>query len=200
MNPTPRLPPLPISEWHEDAFEALNVLPGLPGKAQADPDAPGERAVANGFATLAHYPKLMKAFLLFNLHLGFGSTLSANLRELLVLRAAWLFRGRYVFVQHAAIAKQLGFTDTYIEKIKEGPGADGLGELDAAALCAVDELEIQGSISDDTWSTLDRLIGMHGIMDLIFTVGAYATVAKAFNSCRVPLEPDLAKTAREHGF
>src|SRR5512139_2874216 len=79
---TVRLPPLPADQWDDAVDESLSVM--LPAERR-NPEAAG-----NLLATLARHPKLTKAFLRFNLHLLFSSSLSPRLRELAILRVAHL--------------------------------------------------------------------------------------------------------------
>src|SRR5271167_2921874 len=62
---TMRLPPLPADQWDEAVERAL--APMLP--------ADGPRDANNALATFAHHPALAKAFLRFNVHLLYSSTL-----------------------------------------------------------------------------------------------------------------------------
>ena len=71
-----RLPPLPADQWDEAVQRAL--APMLP--------ADGPRDANNALATFAHHPALAKAFLRFNVHLLYSSTLPARIRELAILR------------------------------------------------------------------------------------------------------------------
>ncbi|MGZ4585891.1 MAG: carboxymuconolactone decarboxylase family protein, partial [Mycobacterium sp.] len=71
-----RLPPLPADQWDETAERALSAM------RRADEP----RDANNALATFAHHPALAKAFLRFNVHLLYSSTLPARIRELAILR------------------------------------------------------------------------------------------------------------------
>jgi 4-carboxymuconolactone decarboxylase len=75
-----RVPPLPADQW-DDAVD--HALSGLLPPERRNPEAAG-----NLLATLVRHPKLTRAFLRFNNHLLFSSTLPPRLRELAVLRVA----------------------------------------------------------------------------------------------------------------
>ena len=102
-------------------------------------------------------PVLMQAYHTFNGHILYTNTLDARQRELLVLRVAARRGAEYEWRQHVVIARDLGFTDADIERIAEGPHADGWSAIDAAMLRAVDELVADAEITDDTWA--GRLAG-----------------------------------------
>ena len=173
----PRLSPVPESEWDDETREMMAVLGGL-----------GEEGrVLNVFTTLAHHPKLLKRWNVFGAHVLIKTSLPERLRELLILRTGWVCRTPYEWGQHVIIARELGITDEEISRIAEGPDA-GWGELEAAALRAVDELSEQRTITDPTWEVLSRHLDPQQLLDLIFTVGQYTTVAMFTNAVRI--EPD----------
>jgi alkylhydroperoxidase family enzyme len=139
---------------------------------------------------LARHPELTKAFNTFNGHVLFATTLSPRQRELLVLRVATLRDATYEWAQHAVLADDAGLDREEVARIAEGPDA-GWSGLERAMLQAVDELVGEAKISDDTWSVLVRDLDEHPLMDLVFTVGAYDTLAMAFRSFGVELDEDL---------
>ena len=134
---------------------------------------------------------LAKAFLGFNRHILFETSLSDRDRELLILRVGWLCRAGYEWAQHVLLARQAGLSDEEIARIKDGPGAAGWSEEDAALLRAVDELHADAFVGDATWKQLATRFDERELMDLVFTVGVYALLAMVFNSLGVQLDPGL---------
>ena len=166
-----RLPPLPADQWDEATQRALSAM--------TNPDA------NNALSTLAHHPALAKAFLRFNVHLLYSSTLPARIRELAVLRVAHRRQCGYEWEHHASMAKRLGITEDEIEAVRRGEASD---EFERAVLTGVDELEEESQLSDETWAALGARLDDRQRMDYIFTVGCYATLAMAFNSFGVEVE------------
>ncbi len=171
----PRVSPLPEGEWGDESQELLGRLEG-------------ERRVLNIFRTLAHHPKLLKRWTVFGNHVLFKNTLPARERELLILRTGWLRRSEYEWGQHVRIAKGSGISDAEIERVKEGPDADGWDEADAALLRAVDELIADAFITDETWQALAGRFETEQLIDVIFTVGQYNLVSMALNTLGVQLD------------
>ncbi|HLR93925.1 MAG TPA: carboxymuconolactone decarboxylase family protein [Jiangellaceae bacterium] len=166
-----RLGPLPPEQWDDDVDRALiGMLPA----ARRNPAGAG---VALG--TLVRHPKLTKAFLGFNIHLLFRSTLPERLRELVILRVAHRRGCTYEWTHHVIMGLEVGLTETDIEDLQHGTAA---GALDRTVLAAVDELEEQSRISDPTWSALAEHLDERQRMDLVFMVGCYGTLAMAFNT------------------
>jgi 4-carboxymuconolactone decarboxylase len=172
-----RLPPLPADQWDDAVDHSLSGM--LPADRRNPEDA------GNLLATLVRHPKLTRAFLRFNNHLLFSSTLSPRLRELVVLRVAHVTNCAYEWEHHVRMGKEEGLTDEVIEGIQRGEAAD---ELDRAVLLAVDELQDKASISDATWSALSEHLDERQRMDLVFTIGCYGALAMAINTFGV--EPD----------
>ena len=167
-----RIAPVPYEEWNADALDAFAVL------------APGRKMPpSNVLGLFARHPELAKAFLTFNKHL-FDSTLPVRIRELAILRVAWRRRCRYEWAQHVLIAKRAGVTD---EEIVQARSA-----ATTTLARAVDELDTQSRLSDQTYAELTYELNDRQLMDLVFTVGAYGLLAMAFNTFDVQLDPGLS--------
>ncbi len=186
----PRIAPRPPSDWDAEVLDALAVM----RRGDAEPAAGNQQAaprVVNALGLLMRYPALAKAFLTFNRHLLFNSSLSDRIRELLILRIAWLRRAEYEWAQHVLLARQAGLGQEEIEAVKQGPDAGVWEPLDAALLAAVDELHADAFISDTTWNRLAAGLDQRQLMDLVFTVGAYDLLAMAFNTFGLELDLGL---------
>jgi AhpD family alkylhydroperoxidase len=174
---TVRVPPLPADQW-DDAVD--HSLSGMLPPERRNPSGAG-----NLLATLVRHPKLTRAFLRFNNHLLFSSTLPPRLRELAVLRAAHLHHCEYEWAHHVRMGREVGLTDDVIDGIQRGEAAD---DLDRAILHAVDELQDKSVVSDETWAVLTERLDERQCMDLVFTIGCYGALAVAINTFGV--QPD----------
>lgn len=172
---TPRLAPLSDAELDAETRERF-----------------GRGPILNIFRTLAHHPKLLKRWLVFGNHVLARSTLAPRERELAILRIGWLCRAGYEWGQHAVIARDVGLTDAEIERVADGPDAQGWNESERVLLRAVDELRADAFLSDATWNALAKHFTTEQVLDLIFAVGQYQLVSMALNSLGVqPDSPDL---------
>jgi alkylhydroperoxidase family enzyme len=187
---SPRIPPLPPDEWSDDVMQAIAVLRPAGATGELRRSKGGPKGL-NVLGTLAQHPALMHAYHSFNGHILYTNTLSARQRELLVLRVAARRGAEYEWQQHVHIARDAGITDAEIERITEGPQADGWSRFDAAMVRAVDELVDDALITDATWAVLAGELDRRQLMDLVFTVGAYDLLAMAFKSFGVELDADL---------
>jgi alkylhydroperoxidase family enzyme len=172
---TPRIAPLPESEWDAETREIL----------QRSASASGGRPL-NIFATLARHPKLLKRWLVFGAHVLAKSTLPARERELLILRTGFLCRCHYEFHQHTRIGLASGLSVEDIRKVTLA--LDGWNGRDRALLRAADELHAGQTISDETWMALRESLSDPQILDLLFTVGQYTLVSMVLNTLGVQIE------------
>jgi len=188
---SPRIPPLPPDQWGDDVRAGIAALRPAGATQELRRSQGGPRGI-NVLGTLAQHPALMQAYHAFNGHILYTNSLEPRQRELLVLRVAARRGAEYEWRQHVHIARDLGFSDSDIERIAEGPHAAEWSPLDAAMLRAVDELVADAEITDGTWAELADELDRHQLMDLVFTVGAYDLLAMAFKSFGVELDDDLA--------
>ncbi len=174
----PRIPPLPESEQDEQARELLS---GVNVR-----DAPA----SNIFATLVRHPGLFRRWLPFGGKLLAGK-LPARDRELLILRTAIHCRAEYEWGQHRLIGLSAGLSESDVERVREGPDAQGWDDFDAALLRAADELHSEACISGATWDRLAERYDERQLIEVPMVVGHYHMVAFALNSLGVELEPGV---------
>jgi alkylhydroperoxidase family enzyme len=177
MLKTPRIPPLPESEWTPEVRDLLPRSSGVSGNSPL-----------NIFTTLARHPGLFKRWMVFGTHVLFKSTLPHRERELVILRTGWLCKSEYEFGQHTRIGRDCGLTDEEIRRITLGPDAPGWSEVDRVLLRATDELHERQVISDATWTALGATWNERQLFDLVFAIGQYTLVSMFLNTIGVQLE------------
>ena len=188
---TPRISPLPPTDWPPEMREALAVL-RPEGARHPRPKTEGRPKGLNVLGTMAQHPTLAKAFHTFNGHILFTSMLEPREREILVLRVAALRDCQYEWKQHVIQGGDAGLTTEEMERIAEGPDAGGWLAFEGALVRAVDELVAGARISDETWAALAADLDDQQLMDVVFTVGAYDALAMAMLSLGIELDDDLA--------
>jgi 4-carboxymuconolactone decarboxylase len=167
---TPRIQPLPESEWDDDVRTLLD------GRA------------INIFTTLVRHRGLYRHWLPFAGKLLMSGKLGARERELLILRTAVNCSAEYEWGQHVLIARQVGIHDDEIRRVREGPGDEGWSEQDATLLRAADELHAHAAIGDSTWAALSDRYDERELIELCMLVGHYHMAAFTLNSLRVQRE------------
>lgn len=204
-----RITPRPVEDWDEEVRDALSVLsarrsvqsasgPSSAGAegAPAQPSAGGGGAPAprpsDMIGIFAWHPSLTKHWLTFSHHLA-ESTLSDRVREMVIVRVAWLRRGEFEWAQHRKFARAAGMSDEELEALNEGPDAKVWGPSDATIVRAVDELCNDHYISDSTWGQLETQFDRKQLMDLVFTTTGYDLHATAFNTFGLQMPDGLER-------
>jgi alkylhydroperoxidase family enzyme len=176
----PRLPPLAPGEWDDVLTRVLENSPG------------GTDEPMHIFTTLGRAdPELFRRWL------GFGGALLAGslpgrLRELVILRSAARFGGRYEWAQHIGLAEVQGVTPAEFVAVSNGEGAVDTVDwppLERAALRAVDETAEEGAVSDGTWETLAKDLQESELIELLMLIGHYMMLTTVLGSLRIQLEP-----------
>jgi 4-carboxymuconolactone decarboxylase len=176
----PRIPPLPEAERDDADRELLDqTASGAAGDA------------ANIFTTIVRHRRLFRRWSPFG-----GVLLTGKLpprdRELMILRTGWLCRARYEWGQHVRLGLIAGLSEEEIQRIIEGPEAEGWSDLEAALLRATDELHDDACISDPTWAVLAAAYSTEQLIEVPMLIGQYHLVSFTLNSLGVQPEPGLA--------
>lgn len=182
--------PLRSRDWPPEMIDALTGIDPA-GRRHAHA-RPGNRRGRNALGLFAHHPHLAKAFMAFNGHVLWDTTLSPRQRHLLILRTAAKRRASYVWTEHVAFAREVGLSPDEIERAGLGAGRPGWAPLESALLAAVDDLIDDGCLSDPTMRVLNAELDVTQIIDVIFTVVCYEATSWFFTSFRLPIEPDDA--------
>lgn len=185
-----RIAPIPVRQWPPEMAAAISAMTP-PKPLHLRLTKTNRPNAANTMGTFAYHPELARAFLTFNGHVLTATTLTERQREMLVLRVATLRGSSYEWAQHLFLARDAGLDDEDIARISWGPDAPFWSELEAALLRAVDELVGDGAITRSTWATLAGEFNKQQLLDVIFTVGAYETLAWMLRSVEVDLEDDV---------
>jgi AhpD family alkylhydroperoxidase len=172
--------------------EALAAMNPPHARYAVAPSADRPAAMAT-LGTLAHHPALARAFGTFNGHVLRATTLSERQRELLVLRVAAIRQCGYEWVQHVFLGLEAGIDHEEIARVAFGPDAPFWSPFEAALLRSVDELLGDAVISEPTWNVLSEQLSVEQLLDLMFTVGAYETVAFMMRCFRLELDDNTAE-------
>jgi alkylhydroperoxidase family enzyme len=146
------------------------------------------------FTTLAHQPELFRRWL------GFGGALlagrlSGRVRELVILRTAYRFDGRYEWAHHLELGAAQGITAPELAALSGDLSSLQWDPFERAVLAAVDETADDGAVTDVTWSVLVGRLDDGELVELLMLVGHYLMLSTVLRSLRVPLEPSAEALA-----
>ncbi|WP_218021668.1 carboxymuconolactone decarboxylase family protein [Nocardia harenae] len=198
MHSEPRLPPLPIEKWDDDARELFRGRVGMADRyLSGAPDAP---PLPNILGVLGHHPELGAAWLGYNGLLLERGTLAPRSRELLILRVAWRTGCRYEWEQHARIALRHGFSPEEVAAVKHGQDAAIWPRPERLLLRAADELLAGHRVGDDTWRELAAHHDAPELLELLFVAGSYLCLALVANSADLRSDPAAEPLPAGLGF
>jgi 4-carboxymuconolactone decarboxylase len=180
----PRVEPVPRAEWDE---RLTNLLQSAPG---------GREEPMHIFTTLARQPELFRRWL------GFGGALLSGrlpgrLRELIILRTAFRFDGRYEWSHHLELGRAQGIGEAELAALGGDLSTFEWDPFERAALAAVDETADRGSVTDATWATLAARLDQAELVELVMLVAHYMMLSSVLRSLRVPLEPAAEALAEQ---
>lgn len=174
-----RVQPVDESELHEKTLTSLAPYRDQDGR------------IYTIWATLAHHEDALRRFIVFGNHVLGKNTLPLSSRELMILRIAARARAAYEWDQHVRIARRAGLTDDTILAAVNGDW-DGLEELDRVLLSATDSLLDRQGVDDELWARLTAHLSTEQVIDVLYTVGQYLTIATVINTLGVQVGGDLA--------
>jgi len=140
------------------------------------------------FTILGRSRGLFWGWLHFSGRLMPGGKLPRRLTELVIVRVAHLRDCDYEMDHHLRLARRVGASGADLERVIEGPTADGWGPAERAVLTAVDELILTKDVSDETWSALHSWCDERRLIELLLLVGNYDALATTLLTLRV--QPD----------
>lgn len=177
-----QLPPLDDAHWPE---------------AVADMRA-GFAGGLNVYRTMAHHPALLRAWAGLRDHVVVRTTLGRELSEVAILRTGLRLGSAYEWNQHVARARKCGLSDARIGAIRGEPSA--MAPVDGLIARAVDELFHSSRLTPATAAELAGAVGKQGVLDLMATVGFYATLGFILNTFATPLDDDIAEELAARPF
>jgi alkylhydroperoxidase family enzyme len=186
MTAADRIPPLPFSEWDD---EARTVLPRYLRRPELYESSGGDRPMPASLGHYAHHLRLGEAWLDFSDVFAKDPLLDPRYREILVLRVAWRTRSAYEWYQHVRIAQQCGVTPDHVQAAMDGPEATLWTPLESALVAAVDDMLDRFAVSDSTWKQLRPHFDDKQLTELLYVVGAYLCLAVVINSVGLPPDP-----------
>ena len=186
-----KIKPLAPEEWPSQMNAGLAALAPANGALVNQSPATRRPGAGNVLGTMAHHPVLAQAFFTFNGHLLNTNSLSARQRELLVLRVASVKNCGYEWAQHLLIGQDAGLTEREIASVAYGPDSPLWSRLDSALVRSVDEFIADGGLSDATWTALSEYLEPAQILDSLYTIGCYVTLAAVIQTLGIELEDDI---------
>lgn len=115
--------------------------------------------------------------------------LDVRLRELVIMRIAWLSDAEYEWAQHWRVAQQRGLTRDEIAGVRDWKSFSGYTTGERAVLAATDETIATETISPETWRACEtELADAETLIELVVVIGYWRLFAALLRSLKVPLD------------
>jgi 4-carboxymuconolactone decarboxylase len=185
----PRLAPLRETDlddrqrevWHEITAGRRASVHGGSGGLVA-----GNGGLIGPFNAFLHSPSVGGPAARLGEALRFDSTLDGRTLELVTVVVAAHWRADFEYWAHRAYAIAAGVAPELMDSIASGRALATTSPDDETLVTATRELLATGSLTDDTYAGVVRLLGTTGIVDLVTVVGYYTLVSFNLNVFKVP--------------
>jgi AhpD family alkylhydroperoxidase len=144
----------------------------------------------NAFRMLSHAPPLTGPAIDLGMAVLGESTLSARLRELVILAVAAGTECEYEAVQHGPVALHFGVTPEQLAAIAErrASGAE-FDAAESAAIGAAFELVSRHTLAEETLAAMRARFTDRQVVEVVTTVGYYVMLAGLMNGLGVDVDP-----------
>jgi 4-carboxymuconolactone decarboxylase len=141
------------------------------------------------YQTLLNHPSLTQHVGRLGEYLKFEGVLSDDIREIAILITARQLRTVYEWVKHLKPAKNAGVSEAVIEAIRKGDNLNSFSHLYGAVHKLVTLVLSRKEISQELQESLQKSLGVKGVIELVVLCGFYAMVAGIVFAFDVPPPP-----------
>ena len=145
-------------------------------------------APPNLHATMANHPELFKAWMVFRNHMVHGVSVERRDLEILILRTAHHAKSDYEWTAHAGIALEYGLSSSEIDQLDQPEQTSDWSDKDQLLIAAADECAEHRQILSGTRDTLLNHFDAQQLLDILFTIGMYTTLALMLKTLEVPID------------
>ena len=162
------------------------------GPRGAAPWMVNDGVLAGPFNAWLHVPEVGAGLAHAGEYLRFSSSLSPDVREIIIMTVGAHWRSEFEFWAHSGIARDEGVADAVIDAIAVGDRAAVLSHstpVAAAAYVTVCSLLDTGHVSESALADLVAVVGEATAVEAVTLAGYYTCVSFTLNAFAVPL-PD----------
>jgi alkylhydroperoxidase family enzyme len=174
-----RIEPIHPEATSDTVREALDALPPL-----------------NIFRTLAHAETAFRPFLRFGGAVLTRMKLDPLIRELAILVVAREAEAAYEWIQHVAIAKQVGATDEQVATLEAGftgeSDAAAFDSAQAAAIAFAAAIVRSPRVDDELFERVRSHFDDREIVELLLAIGDYLMLARVMTVLEIELDDPAA--------
>jgi 4-carboxymuconolactone decarboxylase len=114
------------------------------------------------------------------------TSLSARVREVIILAVGAVWQADYELYAHLALARKVGLPDDAARAVAAGRIADGLSHDELIALRLTQQLSTNHRIDESLYREAENSFGTKGLIDIAFLIGIYHSVCATLTMFAIP--------------
>lgn len=138
------------------------------------------------FNPMLRSPEIARTFLQLQLDEGKHTSLSARVRQVVILSVGSVWKAPYELYAHAAAARHAGFSDPCVAALVAGASSSELATEEVTAQRLALALAGRHAADDDLYAEALRHFGEKGLVDFAVLAGCYHLVCSLLNLFAVP--------------
>jgi hypothetical protein len=149
---------------------------------------PARRTQREAFRVLANNPGVARVAYSQLVQLLENNKFDTRLRELMIMRIAWVTGSAYEWTQHWRVATTAAIPPEDILAVRDWRSSGRLTEADKAILAATDECLAGKSISNATWPGIAKHVAVPAQqVEFVIAMGNWMMFSLLFRNLRIPL-------------
>ncbi|HEY0182951.1 MAG TPA: carboxymuconolactone decarboxylase family protein [Rhodopila sp.] len=149
---------------------------------------PARRTQSEAFRVVANNPAVARAAFGQLIQLLENNTFDIRLRELMIMRIAWVTGSVYEWTQHWRVASAAEIPPEDILAVRDWRSSGRLKPADQAILTATDECLSGRSISDEAWADVAKHVPDPAQqVEFVIAMGNWLALSMLFRNLRIPL-------------
>ena len=114
------------------------------------------------------------------------TSLSARVREVIILAVGAVWQADYELYAHLAVARKAGLSEETARAVATGRIADGLSDDELIALRLTQQLSTSHRIDESLYREAETAFGAKGLIDIAFLIGIYHSVCATLTMFAIP--------------
>ncbi len=115
-----------------------------------------------------------------------STSLTPQVRQVVILAVGAVWRSAYELYAHSAAARTDGLPAEVVKALAAGQMPTELSAAEQAAWQFAHQLTTQRMVEQPIYDQAQALLGTRGVADMLFLIGAYQTVCGILNAFEVP--------------
>jgi 4-carboxymuconolactone decarboxylase len=114
------------------------------------------------------------------------TSLSARVREVVILAVGAVWQADYELYAHLAVARKAGLSEDVARGVATGGLPDGLSDDEKIALRLTQQLSISHRVDESLYREAETSFGTQGLIDIAFLIGIYHSVCATLTMFAIP--------------